>query len=620
MIFAQWGFGILCFAWVAFITAFFRKDLKNMLAMARMGCVLVSTAFLCLVLCFLRDDFSVLYVLRNSSTLLPWYYKICAVWGGHEGSVMLWVTLLSFWTWVLSFQIPQMEAKFAVSCLQVLMVILIGLLGFIILTSNPFALQFDEIKTMGRDLNPLLQDPGFLLHPPLLYLGYVGYALPFAFAMAALNQGEFSARHQKLLKPWVLWAWTCLTLGITLGSWWAYRELGWGGFWFWDPVENASLMPWLVGTALLHAILVNEKQQSLIAWTILLAVTAFALSLIGTFLVRSGVLTSVHAFAVDPKRGLYILLFLTAMMGWAFGLYTFKSHALWASTPLFWFSRESSLFLNNLVLFMMMLVVLLGTLYPLIIDGLGLGKLSVGAPYFNTVMMPMLAVLLIFMGLGIHIQWQRDDARRVLKKFILPMLLSFIFAWVVLPQWHGVSAILFSLAIWVIFTLGLSLFKRWRLQGGAPRSLGYWAMWMAHFGVALSVIGIVISSDLGIEKDLKMHPGETISIASHRVQFIKEIPLKGNNYQGSAVEFLLDKHRFIYPEKRIYSIGQVVMTDAAVDAHFSRDIYLALGEPIQGDAWAVRLYYKPLIRWIWLGGLFMALGGVLALCRWGRDA
>lgn len=620
MIFAQWGFAFLSLAWILLLSGFFKKNAQVFIRMARMACMLISISFVCLVLCFLRDDFAVVYVLRNSSTLLPWYYKICAVWGGHEGSVLLWVTILSFWTFILTFQMPKMEPDYAKSCLQVLMVILAGLLGFILLTSNPFALQFEEMKSLGKDLNPLLQDPGFLLHPPLLYFGYVGFALPFAFAMAALSRGEFSRRHLCLLKPWILWAWTCLTLGITLGSWWAYRELGWGGFWFWDPVENASLMPWLVGTALLHAVLVNEKQQSLIAWTILLAVTAFGLSLIGTFLVRSGVLTSVHAFAVDPKRGLYILLFLAAMISWAFGLYILKSHQLWKNKPLFWFSRESSIFINNLILFMMMLVVLLGTLYPLMIDGLGLGKLSVGAPYFNMVMTPMVAILFIFMGLGIHIKWHADDANSVLKKLAIPMLLSFVLAFLLLPKGHWMSAIMLSLAIWVVLSLSLSLYKRWRLQGIMPRSLTYWAMWVAHLGAAMTLIGIVLSSDLGIEKDLKMQPGESIRIASHQVQFMKEIPLKGNNYQGSAVEFLLDDKTLIYPEKRIYAIGQVVMTDAAVDANLFRDIYLALGEPINQEAWAVRVYFKPFIRWIWLGGIFMALGGAMALYRWRNDA
>lgn len=620
MILAQWGFTVLSLAWVLLISGFFKKNVLNLVSIARFACILVGASFLCLVLCFLRDDFSVVYVLRNSSTLLPWYYKICAVWGGHEGSVLLWVTILSFWTWILTFQMPKMDSVFARHCLQVLMVILLGLVGFILLTSNPFQLQFEEVKTLGKDLNPLLQDPGFLLHPPLLYFGYVGFALPFAFAMAALACGEWSPKHMLLLKPWVLWAWTCLTVGICLGSWWAYRELGWGGFWFWDPVENASLMPWLVGTALLHAILVNEKQQSLLAWTILLAVTAFALSLIGTFLVRSGVLTSVHAFAVDPKRGLYILLFLAAMIAWAFGLYLFKSHHLWMNKPLFWFSRESSILMNNLILFVMMLVVLLGTLYPLIMDGLGLGKLSVGAPYFNTVMTPMIALLLLIMGLGIHIKWQKDKARLVLKKLIIPMLLSMLFAYLLLPQWHWSSGLILALAIWVILSLAWSLSQRRYLQGHLPKSLSYWAMWVAHLGVAVSIIGIVVSSSLGIEKDLKMQPGEIVSIGSHQVQFIKEIPMQGSNYHGSAVEFLLDEKLSIFPEKRIYAIGQVVMTDAAVDATLFRDIYLALGEPIGHHAWAVRVYFKPFIRWIWLGGLLMAFGGVLALYQWSKHA
>ncbi len=619
MIFSQLGFLFLCIAMGLILTGLFKRNSEDLTAIARIACLSIMASFGCLAICFLSDDFEVAYVLKNSSTLLPWYYKLCAVWGGHEGSVLLWVTLLSLWTLAFSFQMPRMEKNYAKNALSVLMVVILGLLSFIIFTSNPFALQFQELNTLGKDLNPLLQDPGFLLHPPLLYVGYVGFAVPFAFAMAALWSGEFQSHHIQMLKPWVLLAWSCLTLGICLGSWWAYRELGWGGFWFWDPVENASLMPWLVGTALLHALLVSQKQQTFLAWSILLAVTAFALSLIGTFLVRSGVLTSVHAFAVDPKRGLFILMFLVAMISWAFGLYIVKAHHLLVTKPMYWFSRESSILMNNIILFVMMLVVLLGTLYPLIIDGLGLGKLSVGAPYFNTVMAPMLAVFLIFMGLAIHVRWQQDDASKIARKLIIPFFLSTIVSYLVL-RFCFVEVIamvwaMLSLAIWVIFSLVWSFYAR--LQ--RPKKLSYWAMWIAHLGFALTVIGIAISTGYGIEKDLKMKPKETVEIAGHQVRFIQEQQIKGANYHGSMVAFKLDKNAYVYPEKRIYNIGKMVMTDASIDANLFRDIYLALGEPIGQDAWAVRVYFKPMIRWIWLGGLFMSLGGFLALYYYRRD-
>jgi cytochrome c-type biogenesis protein CcmF len=623
MMFSQLGFLCLASALAFLLTGLFRRQSSDLMFLTRLACGLIVSAFLLLSICFLRNDFSVLYVLKNSSTLLPWYYQFCAVWGGHEGSVLLWVTLLSVWTFALSFQCRRMDSDFSQKLMLVLMIVLLGLLSFILLTSNPFQLQFIDLDTQGKDLNPLLQDPGFLLHPPLLYVGYVGFAVPFAFAMAALWSGKFEKQYMQFLKPWVFLAWSCLTLGICLGSWWAYRELGWGGFWFWDPVENASFMPWLVGTALLHALIVSEKQETFVAWTILLAVTAFALSLIGTFLVRSGVLTSVHAFAVDPKRGLFILLFLVAMMSWAFGLYIVKAHHLFINKPMYWFSRESSILMNNILLFIMMLVVLLGTLYPLIIDGLGLGKLSVGAPYFNTVMVPMLMVFLLMMGLAIHLRWQKDNIAAVLKKLSIPFIAAILSAGFTIfcfeHTWNTKVWLILSLAFWVILSLVFSLYQRYQMQGGIPKQLSYWAMWIAHLGFACTVIGITVSTGYGIEKDLKMAPSEQVQIAGHQVRFIQEKQIKGSNYHGSMVQFKIDKNAYAYPEKRIYNIGQMVMTDASVDATLWRDIYLALGEPIGQQAWAVRVYYKPMIRWIWLGGLLMAIGGFVALYSHRRD-
>lgn len=624
MMFSQLGFLSLASAFAFLITGLFRRHYtKDLMWLTRMACGLIVLAFLFLSICFLINDFSVLYVLRNSSTLLPWYYQFCAVWGGHEGSVLLWVTLLSVWTFALSFQCRRMDEAFSQKLIVVLQIVLLGLLSFILLTSNPFQLQFMDLDTQGKDLNPLLQDPGFLLHPPLLYVGYVGFAVPFAFAMAALWTGHFEKQYMQYLKPWVFLAWSCLTLGICLGSWWAYRELGWGGFWFWDPVENASFMPWLIGTALLHALIVSEKQETFVAWTILLAVTAFALSLIGTFLVRSGVLTSVHAFAVDPQRGLFILLFLVVMMSWAFGLYIVKAHHLFVNKPMYWFSRESGILMNNILLFIMMLVVLLGTLYPLIIDGLGLGKLSVGAPYFNTVMVPMLAIFLMFMGLAIHLRWKKDEPKALIKKISIPLLASFFAAALILGiqknPWDIKVFLILSLAFWVILSLIHSLYHRYQLQNGLPKQFNYWAMWIAHMGFAFTVIGIVISTGYGMEKDLKMAPQEEVNIAGHQVRFIQEKQIQGANYHGSVVQFKIDQSAYAYPEKRIYNIGQMVMTDASVDATLWRDIYLALGEPINQQAWAVRVYYKPMIRWIWLGGLMMALGGFIALYSHRRD-
>lgn len=587
----------------------------------RIVCGLVIVSFICLSLCFLTNDFSVFYVLQNSSLDLPWFYKWCAVWGGHEGSILLWVTFLCMWTGLLTFQIPYLSEDFAWRVLFVLLVIIIGFLKFIVLTSNPFTLQFIELDSIGRDLNPLLQDPGFLLHPPMLYLGYVGYAMPFAFAMAGLWLGYIDTKTLRLLKPWAMVSWCCLTVGITLGSWWAYRELGWGGFWFWDPVENASIMPWLVGTALMHALIVSEKQQAYLAWTILLAVTAFALSLMGTFLVRSGVLTSVHAFAVDPKRGLYILLFLMIMISWAFIMYTTRANRLFNPKTMFWFSRESALLMNNILLFVMMLVVLLGTLYPLIIDGLGLGKLSVGAPYFNQALLPIVLFFLILMGLGVQVRWLHDDYRAVWNRYFIQIGISIICTWLFNYafgfEWRPLAFLMLACA----FLVMISMIDAWRRRRHHSMSLGFAAMWCAHMGFAVGMIGIIVVSTYGQELDMNMHPNESVHIRDYEVTFVHESALKGPNYHGSFVEFKIAHQgniEMLHPEKRIYNVGQMVMTDADISANLWRDIYVSLGEPLGDQDWSVRVYYKPLVRWIWLGGLMMAIGGGLALLHYAR--
>jgi len=620
---SQWGLLLLLIAMALLLGVLIlpKKDPVLPTRLIRIACISVILSYLCLSICFLSNDFNVSYVLQHSSLLLPWYYKCCAVWGGHEGSILLWMSILSMWTLVLSYQMSALQPDFGLRVLIVLAVILLGLVLFVVFTSNPFTLQFGEVASSGRDLNPLLQDPGFLLHPPMLYLGYVGYAIPFAFAMSALWLGQIDNQALRLLKPWAMLSWCCLTFGITLGSWWAYRELGWGGFWFWDPVENASVMPWLAGTALLHAVIISEKQKTFIAWTIMLAITAFALSLMGTFLVRSGVLTSVHAFAVDPKRGLYILVFLMVMMTWAFVMYISRAHHLFVNKPLYWFSRESGILINNILLFVMMLVVLLGTLYPLIIDGLGLGKISVGAPYFNETLFPIVLLLLLMMGLVIQVKWLKDDYVAVLKRAGLQLLIAFAIAmiWLTL-EFHVLKPqvlLALTLSFWVIVSLCFSLYQRWH----SPKSLSYWAMWSAHIGFALSIIGITITSTFGVEQDVKMQPKEVVTVKHYQVQFDKEYPLKGPNYHGTEIHFHIKKEGFqsdVYPQKRIYDVGNMVMTDADISYNLWRDIYVALGSPIGNTDWSVRLYYKPMIRWIWLGGILMTLGGGLAFLNYIR--
>ena len=593
---------------------------------SRCAAIFILIAYGVLSLAFLMNEFSLAYVLKNSSVMLPWYYRLCAVWGGHEGSVLLWLAILAMFYLLLTFQMLQLPPTFSYKMLRVAMIMFTGFLLFIIASSNPFSLQFQELNPLGRDLNPLLQDPGFLMHPPMLYLGYVGFGIPYIFAMAALWQGEFKPICVRLMRPWVIMAWSCLSLGITLGSWWAYRELGWGGFWFWDPVENASLMPWLVGTALLHAVMTSERQQVFIAWTIFLAISAFALSLIGTFLVRSGVLTSVHAFAVDPKRGLFILIFLTSMLLWAYLLYIWKASSLLVSKPLSLVSRASGLLLNNILLLMMMGIVLLGTIYPLIIDGLGLGKLSVGAPYFNAALLPILVVLMLFMGLTVLIKWQDNRTLKQLSIFLLPILLGFglsaILLYVCYAQVFFKAWLCLGLSVWIICSLLISLRQRMRMSG-FPKSWRYWSMFIAHLGFAVSMIGVVISTHYGHERDLKMKPTESITFNQTQVIMGQESEIKGPNYHGSRVDFRVKmgkQHADIYPEKRIYDIGKMVMTDADILMTWTKDIYISLGEPIGAHAWAVRVYEKPLIRWIWLGGVLMFIAGILALIAYRQES
>ncbi len=580
----------------------------------------VAMAYCCLTACFLTDDFTVAYVLANSSLSLPWFYKLCAVWGGHEGSMLLWLLILSVWMLAVSVFSRNLEDTFRVRVLVVMGALSIGFILFLLMTSNPFLRQFSVLTSHGRDLNPLLQDPGFLFHPPMLYMGYVGFSVAFAFAIAALWMGHLESSWAKWARPWTLAAWCCLTAGITLGSWWAYRELGWGGWWFWDPVENASFMPWLVGTALLHSLVVSEKRQQFIAWTLLLAISAFSLSLIGTFLVRSGVLTSVHAFAVDPQRGLYILMFLFVVIGGSLLLFALRAKTLQGRDNPSLVSRESALLLNNVFLVVAMLTVLMGTVYPLLIDGLGLGKLSVGAPYFNAVFIPLMIPLLVLMGVGVHLRWKKDSFSRVMKDLGWVAIASLclpVFLLIFLAKGINGSVLLgLVLAFWVILSTFKVLLNRIRQRGISGIGQAFSGMLIAHVGVAVSVIGIAISSGYGVQDDVKMAPGATATLGQYRIEFVKESALTGANYHGSRVQFLISspsRQSTIYPEKRIYDVGGMAMTDSAIDVTPFRDIYVALGEPLDETAWSVRLYYKPFVRWIWWGGFMIVAGGLLAL-------
>ncbi len=582
--------------------------------------VLVILAQIVLTACFLQDDFSVRYVAANSSTLLPWFYKVCAVWGGHEGSILLWVVILTLWMVLIAKFSKQLPISFVSRVFVVLGFLSFGLLAFIIFTSNPFIRQLDPIPIEGRDLNPLLQDPGFLFHPPMLYMGYVGFAVAFSFAIAALLLGRVESSWAKWTRPWTLAAWCCLTAGITLGSWWAYRELGWGGWWFWDPVENASFMPWLVGTALIHSLIACENREQFKAWTVLLAIMAFSLSLIGTFLVRSGVLTSVHAFAVDPQRGLYILGFLIIVVGGSLSLFAWRGDKLSNPKKPNAYSREGFLLLNNILLTVAMFSVLLGTLYPLLVDGLNLGKISVGAPYFNTVFVPLMIPLFLLMGIGMHVKWHKDVFGRIRPTLFQMVTISIVGALILL--WFTGYAIRIQafmglcLALWIMSSVLLSIGKRWLERGIKGFTYSFWAMNIAHFGVAMAVVGVAISTGYGITRDVSMKPGQSINLAGYHISFNSESELTGPNYDGAVAKFTVQKGMHtsaIYPEKRIYRVGQMAMTDAAIDVTPFRDIYIALGEPLDDSAWSVRLYYKPMIRWIWGGGFVILAGGLLAM-------
>lgn len=578
----------------------------------------IAMAYVCLTICFLQDDFTVAYVLSNSSRSLPNVYKLCAVWGGHEGSMLLWVAILSVWMLAVTFCSKGLNALFRLRVLVILGLLSVGFILFLLMTSNPFIRQFQVLDSSGRDLNPLLQDIGFLFHPPMLYMGYVGSSVAFAFAIAALWMGQVQSAWAKWVRPWTLAAWCCLTLGITLGSWWAYRELGWGGWWFWDPVENASFMPWLMSTALLHSLAVSEKRHQFVAWTLLLAITGFSLSLIGTFLVRSGVLISVHAFAVDPARGLYILLFLLLVIGGSLLLFACRAQTVLRRDNPFFVSRDSALLLNNVILVSATLTVLMGTVYPLLMDSLGFGKMSVGAPYFNTVFVPLMMPLLALMGFGIHLRWQQDQFKRIIKQLSLPFLVSIglpIVVLLVLKKKITVTVLLgLCLACWIIISTLTSLWLRFKQKYIITQS--FVGMMLAHIGVAVSVIGIAISSGFGEQDDIKMSPGVRTALAGFSIELVNEVELKGINYHGSRVCFNVkspQRLRIICPEKRIYDVTGMPMTESAIDVTPFRDVYIALGEPLDNNAWTVRLYYKPFVRWIWWGGFLMLLGGFVAL-------
>jgi len=587
--------------------------------------LLTSVAFGALCYSFWANDFTVLNVASNSNSLLPWYYRMTAVWGSHEGSMLLWVLMLSGWTAAVALLSNSLPLILQGRILGVLGFVNVGFYAFILLMSSPFERTLPFFPVDGRDLNPLLQDFGMIVHPPLLYMGYVGFAVSFAFAIAALLGGRFDANWARWARPWTLAAWLFLTLGIMLGSWWAYLELGWGGWWFWDPVENASLMPWLVGTALIHSLAVTEKRGTFKSWTVLLAIAAFSLSLLGAFLVRSGVLVSVHSFATDPSRGLFLLFFLLVVVGGSLLLYGLRMRAVRSQARYQLFSREVLLWGNNVFLLTATLVVFLGTLYPLFHKELGLGSISIGEPFFNSIFMYLTIPFALLLGLAPWVRWKQQQVQPLLKPLGLWLVGALVLAVGVLSMYQTPSANVALLGLllgaWVTMaTIGEIQQKAVQL-GGVPGlfklQASHWGMVLGHLGFAMLVIGIAMTKTFSVEKDVRMKIGDSVELNGYTFMLTDVYTLNGPNYGGQAAELEVFKQgervTHLHAEKRFYHVTQSVMTEAAVHARLSRDLYVALGEELSGPSWALRVYVKPYVRWIWLGSILMSLGGLVSL-------
>jgi cytochrome c-type biogenesis protein CcmF len=591
--------------------------------------VFVAIAFGCLAWSFVSNDFSVLNVANNSNSSLPLHYRFAATWGSHEGSLLLWVLMLSVWMTAVSVFSRHLPEPMIARILAIMGMVSVGFLLFLLLTSNPFERLLPPAPD-GRDLNPLLQDPGMVIHPPMLYMGYVGFSVAFAFAVAALIGGQLDAAWARWSRPWTTLAWAFLTVGIALGSGWAYYELGWGGWWFWDPVENASFMPWLVGTALMHSLAVTERSGGFKIWTVLLAIVAFSLSLLGTFLVRSGVLTSVHAFATDPRRGVFILVFLAIVIGGSLALFAWRAPKVGLGGAFSVISREFALLSNNVLLLTAAGAVVLGTLYPLCLDALGRGKISVGPPYFELVFVPLMAPAVFLMGIGPLARWKQDKPIALLTRLKWAFGVAVVSAIVlplVLGRWTPLLALGILLAMWLFAAGVVNLKDRVdRMHGatGLPRRQvlrqiprGYWGMLLAHFGVGVFIVGVTIVRGYEVEKDVRMNVGDTVDAGGYQFRLDRLAQVKGPNYEATRGIVSVTRGgrevTTLKPEKRFYNVQQMPMTEAAIDTGLTRDLYVSLGEPLPGGAWVVRVYHKPFVDWIWGGAFLMALGGLIAL-------
>jgi cytochrome c-type biogenesis protein CcmF len=587
--------------------------------------VIVTVAIGCLVYSFVNNDFSVLYVAQHSNSQLPIQYRVAALWGGHEGSLLLWTFILTVWTVSVATSSRHLPQEMVARVIGVMGLISTGFLLFMLLTSNPFDRLLPAAMD-GNDLNPLLQDPGLVIHPPMLYMGYVGFSVAFSFALSALLGGKLDSTWARWSRPWTTVAWVFLTIGIMLGSVWAYYELGWGGWWFWDPVENASFMPWLAGTALIHSLAVTEKRGAFKSWTVLLAIAAFSLSLLGTFLVRSGVLTSVHAFATDPKRGIFILTFLVVVIGASLLLFAWRAPKIGLGGKFDLISRESMLLANNVLLSVASASVFLGTLYPLFMDALGFGKLSVGPPYFNAVFVPLMVPLVMMMGLGPIARWKHATVPDIWQRVRWALGASMVIALLlplVMGKWTPLIALGLLLAAWVVTTSLLDLRKRIAGSGDLllrlkTPSRSYYGMLLAHLGIAVFIIGVTMVKGYETERDVRMDVGDTVEAGGYEFRFDGVIDVPGPNHVASQGRVTVSKGgnlvTELHPEKRAYNVSGMPMTEASIQPGLTRDLYVSLGEPIPGTtAWAVRVYIKPFVDWIWFGCLMMAMGGVLAI-------
>jgi cytochrome c-type biogenesis protein CcmF len=585
--------------------------------------IFLIISFVALTYCFVVDDFSVSYVAHNSNSLLPTLFKVSAVWGAHEGSLLLWVLMLGLWGAAVALFSLSLPLDMVARVLAIMGMVGVGFILFTVFTSNPFDRSLPSIPTDGADLNPLLQDFGLVIHPPTLYMGYVGFSVAFAFAIAALLGGRLDAAWARWSRPWTTAAWVFLTMGIALGSWWAYYELGWGGWWFWDPVENASLMPWLVGTALIHSLAVTEKRGIFKSWTVLLAIFAFSLSLLGTFLVRSGVLTSVHAFASDPERGVFILILLGLCVGGSLTVYALKAPTVSSAGRFKLLSREGFLLANNALLVIAALTILLGTLYPLMVDFISGEKLSVGSAWFNTMFVPLASALTALAGMGALSRWKVMPGKLLLAQIsgaiVVAILVAAAFPLVYAGEMNFKVA--FGLFIATIL-IAITFSDIWRKSKGqlsrlAKLSKSYWGMVIAHLGVAVMVIGVTVVSNFSVEKALKMYPGDTATLSGYDFKFAQIGTQQGPNYSAHVGVFEISKNgeevATLHAEKRRYKVKGSMMTEAAIDAGLFRDLYVSMGEPLADGAWAMRLQVKAYMRWVWLGAIFMSIGGLLAI-------